>query len=244
MEEDLINVNSSFLHGAFYKFDIHLSKLALYYLHALTLKGHVIIHGVDLLFLGNWVWIRTLQQVYPHSIAEEPCSIEVKWSGPLNRKETENIFIKVHRILNRSAYQGYMVHRHKGQWPGSSLGRGTLCSISRHLCFYGPRSFDRERSSGSQECPRIEFGRMIPSVSFDLNREFRPRRREEGNNIGSVSSTNTLLWASTNNPTFFFFWEKLLGLCQTAATHSPWTIWKHDTLLSGQSRAVAVLGGV
>jgi len=78
MEEELIDRNSSFLHGAFYKFDVHLYKLALYHLHALTLKGHVIIHGIDLLFLGHCSWIRTLQQVYPHSIAEEPCSIEVK----------------------------------------------------------------------------------------------------------------------------------------------------------------------
>jgi len=78
MEEELININSSFLHGAFYKLDVHLYKLVLYYLHALTLKGHVIIHGVYLLFLGHCLWIRTLQQVYPHSIAVEPCSIEVK----------------------------------------------------------------------------------------------------------------------------------------------------------------------
>jgi len=78
MEKELININSSFLHCAFYEFEVHLYKLAFYYLHALTLKGHVSIHGVDLLFLGHCLWIRTLQQVYPHSIAEEPCSIEVK----------------------------------------------------------------------------------------------------------------------------------------------------------------------
>jgi hypothetical protein len=49
-KEELIYTNSSFLYCVFYEFDVHLNELALYDLHALTLKRYVIIHGIDLHF--------------------------------------------------------------------------------------------------------------------------------------------------------------------------------------------------
>jgi len=95
VEEELIDVNPSFLYLLPQVLDPHILQLLLHCSHALTLERNVIILGIDFNFLWHIFRVFRLQKMDSNSITEQPRSIKIERARPPNWDEPKNILVKI-----------------------------------------------------------------------------------------------------------------------------------------------------